>query len=75
MNIKNTYNGHSPKLSIWLGHITWVHIHAKFEEVHLYTSVVISTSFEQRKMLFSKLSTTCAKAKFSKYFGHNYTLY
>ena len=35
-------NGHSAKVSIWLGHITFVHIHTKFEDALLNTSAVIS---------------------------------
>ena len=40
-------NWHLAKERLWLGHMIWVHFHAKYEDL-LYTSAVIGkTDFEQ----------------------------
>ena len=45
-------NRHLAKVRVWFGHITWVHIHAKFKEDLLHASAVFSkTVSEQSGML------------------------
>ena len=41
---------HSGKVSIWFGNITWIHIHAKFEDLINTSTVTSNTSFEQRRV-------------------------
>ena len=35
------------EVTLWLRHITWVHIHAKFEDLMNTSAVIINTNFEQ----------------------------
>ena len=39
--VKIGNNGHLAKVKLWLGHIIWPHIQAKFEDDLLYTITVI----------------------------------
>ena len=56
-------NGHSAKVKLWLGHITWLQINAKCGEgFATYISSYKQKSFEQ----ISRLSTVWAKQKQKK---------
>ena len=68
-------NRHSAKVTLRPGHITWVHIHAKFEDL-LSTSAIISKQhLEQKEVLHQDFKPFGQKKTLSKYFVHRYPLY
>ena len=68
-------NVYSANVRLWFVYITWVHIHAKFEEDLLNISAIISKKyFEQMEMLHQTINSLGVN-KTSKYLDHKYTLY
>ena len=54
-------SGDLPKVRLWFGHITWVHIHATFEDLLNTSAVINKTHFEQRGMLHQDYQPFWAK--------------
>ena len=68
-------NGPSAIVGLWLGHIPWVHIHAKVEEHLLNTQVLVVTQVFSKGGYYIKAVNHLGEKNLSKCLDQMYTLH